>query len=98
MEANMKFAHARIVAQDVSGLTRFYRELTGMPPTGDDRYAERDGPMITGRTRDFCRAWRNQHEVTVKGRHFLQEDSPHEIGLALAEFVRAVRASTVGSR
>jgi len=56
------------------------------------------GAIITGRTRDFCRAWRNQHEVTVKGRHFLQEDSPHEIGLALAEFVRAVRASTVGSR
>jgi len=42
----MKFAHARIVTQDVSGLTRFYRELTGMPPTGDDRYAELDGPQL----------------------------------------------------
>jgi hypothetical protein len=38
------------------------------------------------------RAWPNQTEVTVKGRHFLQEDSPDEIGQALADFVRRVRA------
>lgn len=28
----------------------------------------------------FCRTWPNQQEVTVMGRHFLQEDSPDEIG------------------
>lgn len=39
----------------------------------------------------FCRAWPNQREVTVKGKHFLQEDSPDQIGTALAEFVKAVR-------
>jgi haloalkane dehalogenase len=33
------------------------------------------GAIITGRTLDFCRTWPNQREVTVKGRHFLQEDS-----------------------
>jgi haloalkane dehalogenase len=48
------------------------------------------GAIITGRTRDFCRSWANQREVTVKGRHFLQEDSPEQIGLALADFVRTV--------
>jgi len=42
------------------------------------------GMLITGRAREFCREWPNQHEVTVKGLHFLQEDSPHEIGEAVA--------------
>jgi haloalkane dehalogenase len=50
------------------------------------------GAIITGRTRDFCRSWTNQREVTVKGRHFLQEDSPHQIGAALADFIRDTRA------
>jgi haloalkane dehalogenase len=50
------------------------------------------GVILTGASRDFCRTWRSQKEVTVKGRHFLQEDSPHEIGAALSEFVKAVRA------
>jgi haloalkane dehalogenase len=50
------------------------------------------GAIITGRTREYCRTWPNQREITVKGRYFLQEDSPHEIGRALAEFVRAVHA------
>jgi haloalkane dehalogenase len=49
------------------------------------------GAIMTGRTRDFCRTWSNQREVTVRGRHFLQEDSPHKIGAALAEFVSSLR-------
>jgi haloalkane dehalogenase len=39
----------------------------------------------------FCRTWKNQKEVTVKGRHFLQEDSPGEIGAALRQFVIETR-------
>lgn len=50
------------------------------------------GVIMTGRTRQFCRTWPNQREVTVKGRHFLQEDSPHQIGTALAEFVTSLRS------
>jgi haloalkane dehalogenase len=49
------------------------------------------GTMITGEMRKFCRTWPNQTEVTVKGRHFIQEDSPAEIGTALAAFVRGLR-------
>jgi haloalkane dehalogenase len=48
------------------------------------------GAIVTGRIRDFCRTWPNQTEVTVKGVHFLQEDSPHEIGRALQEFVKSL--------
>ena len=52
------------------------------------------GAIMRGRTLEFCRAWPNQAEVTVKGRHFLQEDSPNEIGAALQEFVKSVRTRT----
>lgn len=41
--------------------------------------------------RKFCSTWPNQTEITVKGKHFLQEDSPMEIGEAIAEFVKKVR-------
>jgi haloalkane dehalogenase len=48
------------------------------------------GAIMRGRTRDFCRSWPNQREVTVTGGHFLQEDSPGQIGAALAGFVRSL--------
>ena len=44
------------------------------------------GAILTGPMREFCRTWRNQTEVTVKGNHFVQEDSPDEIGQALAQW------------
>ena len=41
------------------------------------------GAILTGNAREFCRTWANQTEVTVAGSHFVQEDSPDEIGRAL---------------
>jgi haloalkane dehalogenase len=49
------------------------------------------GSILVGRQREFCRRWPNQSEVTIKGLHFVQEDSPEEIGTALAAFVRRLR-------
>jgi haloalkane dehalogenase len=49
------------------------------------------GALLTGRSRDLCRIWRNQREVTVKGIHYVQEDSPHEIGTALRAFLQEGR-------
>jgi len=49
------------------------------------------GSILTGRQREVCRTWPNQQEITVKGLHFLQEDSPDEIGQAVADFVLQVR-------
>jgi haloalkane dehalogenase len=49
------------------------------------------GAILAGRQREICRAWPSQTEVTVKGLHFLQEDSPDEIGQAVAAFVRRLR-------
>jgi haloalkane dehalogenase len=49
------------------------------------------GSILVGRQREVCRSWPNQTEVTVKGLHFVQEDSADEIGSALADFVRRIR-------
>ena len=45
------------------------------------------GFLLTGALRAFCRTFPNQQEVTVRGTHFVQEDSPDEIGRAVADFV-----------
>jgi len=50
------------------------------------------GVILVGAQRDFCRAWPNQRQVTVKGSHFLQEDSPAEIGEAIATFLKGLGA------
>ena len=48
------------------------------------------GAILTGPQREFCRSWPNQKEVTVAGNHFLQEDSPDEIGQAIAEWRKEI--------
>lgn len=47
------------------------------------------GAILLGRHREFCRSWPNQTEVTVAGSHFIQEDSPDEIGTAIAGWLRS---------
>jgi haloalkane dehalogenase len=42
------------------------------------------GAILRGPARESCRSWANQTEVSVKGVHFVQEDSPDEIGQAIA--------------
>ena len=49
------------------------------------------GTSISGRVREFCRSLPNQREVTVKGLHHLQDDSPREMGEALRDFVLSLR-------
>ena len=44
------------------------------------------GTILIGAQREFCRGWPNQTEVTVAGTHFIQEDSPDEIGTAIASW------------
>ena len=47
------------------------------------------GIILTGPQREFARQLPNQEEIKVKGLHFIQEDSPAEIGEAVARFVQA---------
>jgi haloalkane dehalogenase len=53
------------------------------------------GGFLIGAQREFCRAWPNQHEITVKGAHFLQEDSPSEVGEATARFIAKILAGQI---
>lgn len=48
------------------------------------------GSILVGPAREYCRSWANQQEVTVHGRHFLQEDSPAEIAAAIRDFVNGL--------
>ena len=45
------------------------------------------GALMSDAIREYCRKWPNQTEVTVDGTHFVQEDSPHEIGEAIASWL-----------
>ena len=53
------------------------------------------GAILTGTQREFCRSWPNQQEVTVPGVHFIQEDSPHEIGPAIADWYNTIRSASL---
>ena len=48
------------------------------------------GSILVGRQREYCRSWPNQREVTVPGAHFVQEDSPLEIGRAVAAWLKTL--------
>jgi haloalkane dehalogenase len=48
------------------------------------------GSILVGGQRDFCRTWPNQTEVTVKGLHFVQEDSGADIGRAVALWLQDI--------
>ncbi|GAB4144202.1 MAG: haloalkane dehalogenase [Sphingomonadales bacterium] len=48
------------------------------------------GALLIGKPRAFCRRFPNQTEITVPGIHFIQEDSPHEIGHALAQWLKEI--------
>lgn len=48
------------------------------------------GSILIGQQREFCRSWPNQTEVTVNGLHFIQEDSPAEIGAALRRWMESI--------
>ncbi len=48
------------------------------------------GSILVGAARDACRAWPNQTEVTVPGLHFIQEDSPQEIGEAVVGLLERI--------
>ena len=48
------------------------------------------GAILRGEQREFCRSWPNTTEVTVAGIHFVQEDSPDEIGQAVSAWLKGI--------
>ena len=72
---------------DVVEIVRAYGEWLGTAPVPKLFIDAEPGAILRGRARDFCRTWPQQTEVRVKGIHFVQEDSPEEIGRAIAEWL-----------
>lgn len=50
-----------------------------------------EGVSIIGEDRIFARTWHNQSEVRLEGGHFLPEDSPHEMGRAIAKWISGLQ-------
>ncbi len=51
------------------------------------------GSILIGPQREFCRSWPNQTEITVSGKHFIQEDSADEIGKAISAWLADIAKS-----
>jgi haloalkane dehalogenase len=49
------------------------------------------GGLVVGPRKAIPRGWPQTTEVTVKGRHYVQEESPAAIGQALAEWLKKLR-------
>ena len=71
---------------DVVALVAEYADWLSRTPTPKLFINAEPGAILTGPQREFCRTFSNQREVTVPGVHFIQEDSPHEIGAAIAQW------------
>ena len=54
------------------------------------------GAALQDEHRAFCRTWPNQTDVTVSGLHFVQEDSPYEIGRAIVDWYSGIKACSNG--
>lgn len=52
------------------------------------------GIILVGNELALARSWTKLTEVTVRGIHYLQEDSPDEIGGSISRWVGGIRAST----
>ena len=75
---------------DVVAIAQAYSEWLAQSPVPKLFINADPGAILIGPQREFCRRWPNQREVTVKGTHFIQEDSPNEIGTAIADWYRTI--------
>ena len=72
---------------DVVGIVRAYSEWLASSDVAKLFIDAEPGAILTGPQREFCLGWPNQTVAKVKGSHFIQEDSPDEIGRALSDWL-----------
>lgn len=77
---------------DVVQIAQDYADWLAQSPVPKLFINAEPGAILTGPQREFCRTWPNQTEVTVRGSHFIQEDSPTEIGQALRSWMQGLQA------
>jgi haloalkane dehalogenase len=73
---------------DVVEIVQSYADWLAQSPVPKLFVNAEPGAILVGAQRESCRSWPAQEEVTVKGVHFVQEDSPDEIGRAVAAWRR----------
>ena len=73
--------------ENMAALVQQYAEWLQHSPVPKLFINAEPGSILIGAQREFCRTWPNQKEVTVKGMHFIQEDSPDEIGRSIADWI-----------
>jgi len=71
---------------DVVEIVKSYGEWLAGSPVPKLFVNAEPGAILIGPQRELCRSWPNQQEVTVQGIHFVQEDSPDEIGGSVAKW------------
>ncbi len=76
---------------DVTSIVREYGKLLASSGVPTLFINAEPGSILVGAQREFCRGFPNQKEVTVPGLHFLQEDSPVEIGQAIDTWLDEIR-------
>lgn len=73
---------------DVVGIVEAYSQWMAQNQVAKLFVNADPGAILIGPSRDFCRSWKNQTEVTVAGSHFIQEDSGPAIGQAVASWLK----------
>jgi haloalkane dehalogenase len=76
--------------RDVVEIVSAYSEWLQSSPVPKLFVNAKPGAILRGPVRDFCRTFPNQEEVEVAGTHFIQEDSPDEIGAAIAGWLSRI--------
>ncbi|MCP3992129.1 MAG: haloalkane dehalogenase [Actinomycetia bacterium] len=72
---------------DVTGIASEYAAWLSTSEVPKLLVRAEPGAILFGKQLELCRSWPNQTEVTVSGNHFCQEDSPDEIGQAIAAWL-----------
>src|SRR5499433_457794 len=72
---------------DVTAIVKAYGEWLASNDVPKLLIMSDPGGILAGKDLEFARSLPAQKEVTVKGVHFVQEDSPHDIGRAVAEWM-----------
>ncbi|XP_028391043.1 coelenterazine h 2-monooxygenase-like [Dendronephthya gigantea] len=74
------------VLKIVQDYGRFMKQSEGIPKL----FIEADPGVFSKAIAETAMSWPNTRTVKVKGLHYLQEDSPYEIGKAITEFLEEV--------
>jgi len=78
---------------DVTQIVSDYQNWLAESPVPKLFIDAKPGAILGDKQRKIVRAWPNLTEVTVPGVHFVQEDSPHEIGQALKDWIPTLVSS-----